>query len=533
MAVGQSCIISWARPRVRTRLKSKVVFTLLRLPVAAPASAPYLATMEKTAFSLEQVYAPANFREAGHRLVDQLADYLAAMPAADANPVREPEDLLSEYRALLASGTSPEDLFAKYLSQSVHQHAPTYMGHQMNATAPLTALSDLVNGLVNGSTAIFEMGRVGAVLERLVIEKFAEIMQLAPTSGGFLTNGGTLANLTALLAARAAKWPAGDPWKDGQGSLKPCVLVNEQAHYCIDRAVRIMGWGEDGIINIPADDQFRIRPELIDAAIANARSRGLTPLAIIGSAGTTSTGSFDDLTALADAAKRHDLWFHVDGAHGAPVRLDPGRRRVVEGLELADSLIMDFHKMQMTPALTTAVFFRKSADAYRTFHQKADYLLSFDTAEEDQYNIGRRTFECTKNMMSLRVYSLLACYGEHVFQDYVVRVNDIGEQFAATLRQQPDFELALDPACNIVCFRYRPLYTSLSAAELDQVNAMIRAQLVTETHYYIVQTKLRGSVYLRCTFTNPFTTQEHYAEMLALLSRMGEALLERRQMPLL
>lgn len=489
--------------------------------------------MKDAAASLANVYAPETFRVAGHQLIDQIADYLASVPTAVANPVQDPADLLAAYREVLANGTSPEMLFSKYLAESLHVHAPAYMGHQVNPPAPLTALCDLTNGIINGSTAIYEMGRTGAVMERIVIEQFAELLGLAPTTGGFMTNGGTLGNLTALLAARAAKWPAGDPWQAGNGDLRPCLFVNEQAHYCIDRAVKIMGWGTAGVVNIPSDDQFRIRTELLEPAIAEARARGLTPIAIVGSAGTTSTGSFDDLATLAAIAERQQLWFHVDGAHGAPVYLDPERRHLLAGMERADSLIMDFHKMQMTPGLTTGVFFRKGTDAYRTFHQRADYLLSFDTSEEDQYNIGRRTFECTKNMMSFRVYSLLACYGAEVFREYVVRVNAIGRQFARDIRLHPDFELALEPDCNIVCFRYRPAQSALSATELDDINAMIRAQLVTETSYYIVQTRLHQRVYLRCTFTNPFTEGEHTQEMLKHLTSMGKALLEFRKIPLL
>jgi L-2,4-diaminobutyrate decarboxylase len=471
--------------------------------------------------SLTQLYDPAAFRQQGHDLVDRLADYLEKTPETVANPPAEPGDLIDVYRSFLQDGTTPDKLFQKVLSDSVHLHSPYYMGHQMNPPAPITALSDLLNGILNGSTAIFEMGRAGAVMERLVIERSAVMLGLSTTTGGFLTNGGTLANLTALLAARAAKWSSGDAWEDGIGKIRPCVLVNEQAHYCIDRAVRIMGWGAAGIINIPSDDDFRMRTELLEEAIATAKKQGLTPLAIVGSAGTTSTGSFDDLEAIADFAEKHRLWFHIDGAHGAPVRLDPKRQHLLNGLERADSLIMDYHKMMMAPALTTAVFFRRGGDAYRTFHQEADYLLSFDTNEEDQYNIGRRTFECTKNMMSLRVFSLLSCYGPEVFQDYVVRVNSIATGFATAIRANPDFELALDPACNIVCFRYRPTSSTQSADDLNNLNLMIRAQLVAETNYYLVQTRLLGRVYLRCTFTNPITESSHTEGLLLAIQSIG------------
>ncbi|WP_044103758.1 pyridoxal phosphate-dependent decarboxylase family protein [Neolewinella persica] len=471
--------------------------------------------------SLTQLYDPATFRRQGHSLVDLLADYLKSTPEAVANPHAEPGDMLEGFRTLLKEGTTPDDLFKKVLTDSVHLHSPYYMGHQMNPPAPLVALADLLNGIINGSTAIFEMGRAGAVMERLVIEHTAGLLQLSKGTSGFLTNGGTLANLTALLAARAAKWPSGDAWKDGNGDLRPCVFVNEQAHYCIDRAVRIMGWGEAGVVNIPSDDKFRMRTELLEEAISTARSKGMTPLAIIGSAGTTSTGSFDDLGAIADFAERHGLWFHIDGAHGAPVRLDPEKAHQLNGLERADSMIMDYHKMMMCPGLTTGVFFRNGTDAFRTFHQQADYLLSFDTNEEDWYNMGRRTFECTKNMMSLRVFSLLSCYGSDIFRDYVVRVNTIAANFAADVRANPLFELALDPGCNIVCFRYRPTMPVHSADDLDNLNAMIRAQLVAETNYYLVQTRLRSRIYLRCTFTNPKTEVNHTAGLLQAIQSIG------------
>lgn len=476
--------------------------------------------------SLTNLYSAENFRSTGHALVDQLADYLESASGADANPHAEPATMLEDYRQMLEDGSTPNKLYAKYIAESLHLHSPNYMGHQVNPPAPLTALSDMVNGIINGSTAIFEMGRTGAVMERLVIEKFADLLGLADTAGGFLTNGGTLANLTALLAARAAKWPSGDAWSGGNQAFRPCIFVNEQAHYCIDRAVKIMGWGEAGIINIPSDENFRMRTELIDKAIAGAKEEGLIPLAIIGSACTTSTGSFDDLSAIADAANKHGLWFHVDGAHGAPVRLDPNRRALLNGLERADSLIMDFHKMLMCPGLTTGVFFRKGSDAYRTFHQKADYLLSFDTNEEDWYNMGRRTFECTKNMMSLRVFSLLACHGAEVFRDYVVQVNKIADTFANAIKANPDFELALEPDCNIVCFRFRPGGRIHTSDELNHLNAMIRAQLAAETKFYAVQTKLRGQVYLRCTFTNQATAEQHLTELLTELSKIGKGLVE-------
>lgn len=481
---------------------------------------------------LHSVYDPAAFRDYGHALVDQMADYLEIARELPANPAIEPEDMLSAFSKLLDSTNSPDTLYQLMLEKSLHLHAPRYMGHQVNPPAPITALSDLLNGIINGSTAIYEMGATGAAMERLVIEKFTTLLGLPKTTGGFMTNGGTLANLTALLAARAVKWPAGDVWTDGSKGIRPCILVNEQAHYCIDRAVRIMGWGDAGVINIPSDEAFRMQTDQIDAAIAKAKQEGLTPIAIVGSACTTSTGSFDDLNAIADAAERHSLWFHVDGAHGAAVRLDPKRKHLLDGLERADSLIMDFHKMMMAPGLTTGVFFRNGADAYKTFHQKADYLLTFDSGEEDWYNMGRRTFECTKNMMSLRVFSLLSVYGEQVFTDYLEQVHEISDHCAHRITTNPDLELVAQPETNIVCFRYHPKAVGLTADAIDHLNSMIRSQLRAEGDFYVVQTKLRGRVWLRCTFTNPMTQPADIDNMLERVIDSGKSLVAwRNELP--
>ena len=479
---------------------------------------------------LRRAYAPEPFRRAGHALVDRLADYLATVSERPANRVPEPGALLDKYRGLL--GGDAGAVLEEFLADSVHLHHPNYVGHQVVPPAPAAALAALTDALLSNGMAIYEMGAAASALERIVTETFARMLELAPGAGGFLTSGGTLANLTALLAARARRWPeaGGDVWERGQAGLRPCLLVNAQAHYCIDRAVRIMGWGAEGIVHVPYDAEFRMRTELIDETLAAARGRGLTPLALVGSACTTATGSYDDLDALADAAERHGLWLHVDGAHGAAVRLDPERAHLVAGLERADSLTLDFHKMLLAPALTTGLFFRDGRDAYRTFHQRADYLLNFDAGEEDWYNYGRRTFECTKHAMSLRVYTLLSEYGEPLFRDYVARVGALARELARLVTAAADLELLLPPDVNIVCFRYRPYGRAATATELDDLNALIRAAILADGHRYLVQTQLAGRTWLRCTITNPLTEPNHLAELVADVTSRGQMLTDCKRM---
>ena len=466
---------------------------------------------------LKQAYSPAEFRRQGHALIDQLADYLEGVGQMPANPYADPEESLAYFRQLLDRGPSPGDVIAETLQHSVHLHHPAYMGHQVVPPAPLAALSDVAASLLNNGMAIFEMGRAGTAMERIVIERFADLLGLPPATGGFLTSGGSLANLTALLCARAKKGPV----------ERPCVLVSEQAHYCVERAVGVMGWEKERIVHLPTDEELRIDPLPLRQTVLDVLDKGLTPVALVANACTTSTGSFDPIDRLAEVAEEFGIWLHVDGAHGAAVRLCPEFRDRARGLELADSVTLDFHKMLMVPALTTGLFFRDPQDAYRTFHQRAEYLFQSDF-EDDWSNVAKRSFECTKRMLSLRVYILLSTYGPELFRDYVRTVGELGRQLAGLVRKTPDLELFMEPDINIVCFRF--VHVSLNHLSRNAVNELIRSRLTESGQTYIVQTRISGHTYLRCTLTNCFTTVRELEQMLFQVVAIGHDLVALRLM---
>ena len=464
---------------------------------------------------LEQAYSPTEFRRQGHALIDQLADYLEGVGQMPANPYADPEESLAYFRQLLDRGASPGDVIAETLQRSVHLHHPEYMGHQVVPPAPLAALSDVAASLLNNGMAIFEMGRASTAMERIVIERFAGLLGLDPATSGFLTSGGSLANLTALLCARAKKGPVD----------RPCVLVSEHAHYCVERAVGVMGWGKEGIVNLPTDGELRIDPKQLRQTVLDTVEKGLTPVALVANACTTSTGTFDPVDEMARVAAEFDIWLHVDGAHGAAVRLCPEYHDRLRGLELADSVTLDFHKMLMLPGLTTGLFFRQPRDAYRTFQQRADYLFQEDFAD-DWSNIAKRSFECTKRMLSLRVYILLSTYGPELFRDYVRTVGELGRQLAERVRHSPDLELFMEPDINIVCFRF--VHVSLNERSRNAINELIRSRLTESGQTYIVQTRINRQVYLRCTLTNPFTTVHELEKMLLKVVSIGQDLVALR-----
>jgi L-2,4-diaminobutyrate decarboxylase len=361
--------------------------------------------------------------------------------------------------------------------------------------------------------AVYEMGMTANALERIVVQWLAGKLGMGPDAGGLLTSGGTLATLTALLTARAVAAPT-DIWEKGT-TEKLALMVSDEAHYCVDRAARIMGLGTAGIIKIPTNDRFQMRTDLLDEYHKRATAAGLTVFAVVGSACSTSTGSYDDLPAIADFCEKHHLWFHADGAHGGAAALSDTYRPLVRGIERADSVIVDFHKLMMMPALITAVLYKRDADSYRTFQQKAQYLWA-DSSTKDWFNSGKRAFECTKLMMSAKVYVTLRTYGEAIFAENVDTLYGLARQFAMQVRSRPGFELAIEPESNIVCFRY--VGDETDADKLDALNSRIRQQVLTEGNFYIVQTTLRGRVWLRLALMNPFTTDAQLETLLDTLS---------------
>ncbi|WP_282075396.1 pyridoxal phosphate-dependent decarboxylase family protein [Maribacter aquivivus] len=460
---------------------------------------------------LEQVYKSSEFNSNGHILIDQLSSHLEdKLSASSRNAINwnEPEKELEFWKKFLTDGDK-KDLFLEITKRTTYVHHPNYMGHQVSPPAPITALTGLISSLLNNGTAVYEMGMSSNAIERIIIELICKKIGFDNASGGFLTSGGTLANLTALLSARKAITKR-DIWNEGnQNQLG--IMVSEEAHYCVDRAARIMGLGEQGIIKVPVTKEFRMDTDLLESKFKEAKEKGIEIFAIIGSAPSTATGIFDDLEVIGEFAKKQNIWFHVDGAHGGAGIFSKKYKHTLKGIELADSVVIDGHKMMMMPALTTALLYKNVVNANATFSQKADYLLT-DSEHEDWYNSGKRTFECTKNMMAIHWFTLLKLYGEEVFDANVTHLYDLGAHFAHLIEKEQNFELALQPMSNIVCFRYCP--ADMDEEHINALNPKIRQSLLEDGEFYIVQTKLKDTHYMRITVMNPFTTDQHFKALI-------------------
>jgi L-2,4-diaminobutyrate decarboxylase len=468
-------------------------------------------------------YDPEAFRAAGHAVIDQIADYLTRTAARDGPVLAYAPPAAMLERWPLPGDDSPRvkiaDLLPAVLDDSHHVHHPRYIGHQVSAPIGTAALAELVAAVLNNGTAEYEMGPVSNAVEKRLLEWFGTAIGFGADAEGLFTSGGSAGNLTALAAARQSI-VGRDAWNDGLAGAEPlAILVSEQAHYSNDRSARILGLGAGGVEPVAVDDRFRLIPAGLADAHRRAEDAGRRVFAVVGSACSTATGAYDPLDAIADYAAEHDLWFHVDGAHGAVAAATPAYRHLVSGIERADSVVIDAHKMLLQPALLTAVLYRRRGVADRAFHQEQSYV-NFDAHDGEfaWWDSGLRTLECTKRMMALELYASLAEHGPTFFGDYITRMYDLARWFAGEIDAAPDFELLTDPQANIVCFRIAP--AGLADNDLDSLQLAVREALVHSGAFYVVKARLRDRTWLRTTVINPRTTE---ADLHALLAAIRQA----------
>ncbi|MFF5211712.1 pyridoxal phosphate-dependent decarboxylase family protein [Streptosporangium sp. NPDC000396] len=449
------------------------------------------------------------FVRAASVTVEGLATYvdesqLGLPPVLRRRPPRELADRLGLVRWIREGGMTPEsyaEFLAVYLEEGTRLHHPAYLAHQVAAPDFPAALADFVHGAINNPMAIYELGASAATVEFEVLRWMLDKVGYGEAGGGVLTHGGSLANLTALLAARAAAVP--QAWTDGvPGDL--ALLAPASTHYSLTRAAAILGLGERAVMPLDVDELGRVDVARLPEALDRVRRAGRRPMALVANACATGTGLYDDLRGIGEFCAANGVWFHVDGAHGASALLTPEYRHLLDGIELADSLIWDAHKMLRTSGLAAAVLTKRGADLDGAFRQQASYLFYGDQG----FDLIGRAVECTKAELGLKIFLNLAWRGERGLGDYVARQYETAHRFWELARERPGFECPYEPQSNIVCFRY---------GTGDQ--ARIRERLMEDGAFHLTSTEVGGVRHLRITVMAPATDEK---TLEALLDRIGD-----------
>jgi len=400
------------------------------------------------------------------------------------------------------------------LDLSRHNGHPRFFGYVASPSTPIGAYGDLIASALNANITCWRSGPAGTEVERMVVRWLGSLINYDRDAKGLLTSGGSMANMIALLVAnrrksgtavaRSGLWNSGSPMT---------VYASSEVHMSIAKAADILGFGRDYVREIICDDRQRMRVDLLRESIEADRREDLRPFCVVGSAGTTNTGVVDPLSDIAALAKEFDLWFHVDGAYGAPGILDERKKHLFAGLELADSVSLDPHKWLYVPVDAGCLLFRDDAAARATFStDEADYIKTHGYVDEEAFAFWDYGVELSRRFRALKVWLTLQYYGSRRIAEAISDDISLAEYLGEVVSKADDFELLAPVELSICCFRYIS-----SETDLDKLNERIMERVQKGGRAYLSNATVNGHFALRACITNFRTTKSDIDETVAAI----------------
>lgn len=420
--------------------------------------------------------------------------------------------------------TALDEVANRVLPHSVVPSHPRCAAHlQCPPMIPGLAAETMLAAM-NQSLDSFDQAPAATVLEQRVVDALCDLFGLPDTADGVFTSGGTQSNFQALLLARdryCGRQFDHSVRTDGlpmeAGSLR--ILCSAEAHFTGAQAAHHLGLGEESVITVQTDDDRRLDPEALDATLAELGRRGEHPFALLATAGTTDFGSIDPLRDLADRAVEHDLWFHVDAAYGGALALSDDHGDALGGIERADSIAVDFHKLFYQP-ISCGAFVLRDGDEFEWMARNAAYLNPEDHEQVGVPNLVTKSVQTTRRFDALKPYIAFRSLGREGFGALVDETLELANETASLIDSADDFELLCEPTLNAVVFRYRP-HTGLDGDAVDGLNTVIRRQLLSDGRSLVARTEVDGIASLKLTLLNPTATLDDVAETLDIIRDCG------------
>jgi glutamate/tyrosine decarboxylase-like PLP-dependent enzyme len=409
---------------------------------------------------------------------------------------------------------------------SRHNGHPRFFGYVASPSTPIGAYADLIASALNANITCWRSGPAGTEIEKMVVAWLGSLIGYHDHAHGLLTSGGSMANLTALLIANRRK-AANDLARVGLWNSGPpmTVYASDEVHMSIGKAADILGFGRDHVRGVKCDDRLRIDVRHLRERITDDLATGLRPFCVVASAGTTNTGAVDPLREVAAVAREFDLWFHVDGAYGAPGVLDPRKKDLFAGLDLADSVSLDPHKWLYVPVDAGCLLFRDEATAKAAFNtDEADYIKVHGLVDDETFAYWDYGVELSRRFRALKVWLTLRYYGVRKIAEAISGDIALAEYFGEVVEHADDFELLAPVELSICCFRYVPPGLKQGDrpsadvdAELNRLNERILAAIQKGGRAYVSNATVNGRFALRACITNFRTTKTDIDETIKVV----------------
>ncbi len=463
---------------------------------------------------------PREFREAGYRIVDHLADYLASVEEHPLFAKVEPEFLRRIFDEPLPQ--EPSDMESilleineKLLPYCTQVNHPGYMGLITPSPTPVGILGDFIASALNQNVGAYSIGPSAVAMERRTVRWLADLAGYGAGAGGNLTSGGMMANFIGMKLAR--DWASGDQAQVEGIREKWAAYTSEERHVSVDKAADAVGIGREGLRVLPTDEQFQIRLDALEAALEADRAKGVRPMAIVAMGGSTNTGAVDPLPRLREIADRAGAWLHVDAAYGGGMLLSERHRGVLEGLSLADSIVMDPHKWFYAPLDAGAILVKDETRLTRSFGMQPAYLTDPMDKEDARYNYYVHGFEQSRRFRSLKVWMGFKRYGARQIGRWVEANVEQAHHLYSLAGAAPDFQVAVKPKMSAVCLRFAP--HGVSEERLTRLHAEVARGIEQGGRFWFATTELKGKTWFRVNPVNFRTRLEHMDELFALLRK--------------
>lgn len=460
---------------------------------------------------------PNEFRSLGHRVVDRLGDYLENIESARVFPDVEPSTVNQLFNSSLPEEPALPDAILRELDEKLIPYCtnvghPGYMGLITPSPNPIGIIGDFISSALNQNLGAYSIGPAAVAMERRVVRWLTDLCGYDDSAGGNLTSGGMLANFIALKLARDAI--SGDKAQHVGVLDRWAVYASEERHVSVDKAVDCIGLGRDALRALPTDDEFQVRLDALEQAIAQDKENGIRPMCLVGIFGTTNTGAVDNIHELRRIADREGMWLHVDAAYGGGMLLSHSFPMRDRGLDLADSITVDPHKWFYAPLDAGAVLVKDHRRLTASFGMKPSYLTDeFDQANE-RYQYYVHGLEQSRRFRSLKVWMSFRRYGTRQIGEWIDNNVRQARHLYSLVADDPEFEAASLPPMSAICIRYK----HAGDEKTSRIFHADVAQAIEQSgRFWISTTELKGKSWFRINPVNFRTRREHMDELFALL----------------
>ena len=402
-----------------------------------------------------------------------------------------------------------------FIANSVKTHRSEFMNPLWGGLSLPAFAGEMIAAMTNNSMYTYELSPIGTVIEQTILRRMSEMVGF-PDGFGTLTTGGSNGNMLGMLCAREHQMVGST--KTGFDGRKSVIFVSAEAHYSVLMAANVIGIGHQNIIKVQCDGDGRMMPSRLEEEIAFARQEGLRPLCVVATAATTVRGAYDDLEALATIAHRENLWLHVDAAWGGTCLFSNEHRRLMDGIEKADSVCWDAHKMMGVPLICSA-FLVKDPMVLRRLcdHTNVAHYLFHSDAELD--DLGRYSLQCARRNDALKLWLEWRARGDAGWAKMVdTRMAD-ADYLEQKINEHPSLEMVSTRMWTNVCFRFT---TEDSSMDLNDLNTEIRKRLIQEGTFMVSRSNIGDDVILRMVVVNQNVDRKTLDRFLERVVHHGE-----------